>query len=332
MNTEQAAPDLSTVRAALDLARRAPSVHNTQPWRWAVAAHSVHLFADRTRRLPVIDPDGRELVISCGAALHHAQFAFRALGWRPEVHRLPNPADRDHLAAIELHRSTPIDRRALDLTAAAATRRSDRRPFLPDAVPAVLLDRITGAVHAAHGHLTVLTDPAARREVMVALAHADSVQRASPMYQAEIGEWAGRRVGSAEGVPARAMPATARLRRAMPGRDFGHGELESPPALDDGALLCLLSTPADDDLDWLCTGEALSALLLAATRSGLASCALSQVAEVRATRDLIRRVALHGGGEPQLVVRIGWPVTAEYPGPATPRRPLDDVVHEWTDY
>src|SRR5947209_9138282 len=228
VSIEQTAPDLSTTRAALDLARRAPSVHNTQPWRWAIAAHSVHLFADRTRRLPVIDPDGRELTISCGAALHHAQVAFRALGWRPEVHRLPNPANRDHLAAIELHRLTPIDRRALDLASAAATRHTDRRPFLPAAVPPHLIDRLAGAAHAAHGHLTVLTDRAAHREVVVALAHADSVQRANPMYQAEIGEWAGRRLGAAEGVPARSMPAEARLRRAMPGRDLGYGELESP--------------------------------------------------------------------------------------------------------
>ena len=332
MNTEHAAPDLSTIRAALHTACQAPSVHNTQPWRWAIAAHTVHLFADRTRRLPVIDPAGRELTISCGAALHHAQVAFRALGWRPQVHRLPNPADRDHLAAIELHPVTPIDRRALNLVAAASARHTDRRPFLPTAVSPHLLDRLTGAAHAAHGHLSVLTDPVAHREVMVALAHADSVQRANPMYQAEIGEWAGRRLGAVEGVPARDLPAAARLRRAMPGRDFGQGELEAPPAVDDGAALCLLATPADDELDWLRTGEALSALLLAATTNGLATCPLSQVAEVRATRDLVRRVALHGAGEPQLVVRVGWPVTAEYPGPATPRRPLEDVVREWTDY
>ena len=332
MTVEKTAPDLSTVRAALDVARRAPSVHNTQPWRWAVAAHSVHLFADRSRRLPVIDPDGRELTISCGAALHHAQVAFRALGWRPEVHHQPNPADRDHLAAIEFNRMTPIDEHALAWVTSAANRRTDRRPFLPSPVHAHLLERISGAARSQHGHITLVTEPAMRREVLVSLAHADTVQRANPMYRAEVGEWGRRRLGAVEGVPARVVPVHGPLHRAVPGRTFGPGELESPPAVDDGAILCVLSTPADDELGWLHTGEALSAMLLAATAVKLASCTLSQVAEVRAARDLVRRVVLHGHGEPQLVVRIGWPVTADFPGPSTPRRALDDVMHSWTDF
>ncbi|MGZ4520454.1 MAG: Acg family FMN-binding oxidoreductase, partial [Mycobacteriaceae bacterium] len=75
MSSARPTPDLETILAALDVACRAPSVHNTQPWRWAIAEHSVHLFADGSRRLPVVDPDGREMTISCGAALHHARVA-----------------------------------------------------------------------------------------------------------------------------------------------------------------------------------------------------------------------------------------------------------------
>src|SRR5437764_5789753 len=139
MNVEKTEPDLATIRTALDVACRAPSVHNTQPWRWAVADHSVHLFADRTRQLPVIDHDGRELTISCGAALHHARIAFRGLGRKPVVHRLPNPADPNHLAAIEFTPLPRIDQHVLALVAATADRRTDRRPYLPDPLPDPLL-------------------------------------------------------------------------------------------------------------------------------------------------------------------------------------------------
>jgi hypothetical protein len=99
--------------------------------------------------------------------------------------------------------------------------------------------------------------------------------------------------------------------------------------LDDGATLCVLSTGLDSALEWLRTGEALSAVTLTAAVSGLASCTLSQVAEVRVVRDLVRRVALGGAGEPQLVLRLGWPATATFPAPATPRRPLADVTGDW---
>lgn len=330
MKPEQTHPDRATVRAALDIACRAPSVHNTQPWRWIVADHSVHLYADRGRQLAVIDHDGRELVISCGAALHHARVAFRALGWRTDVHRLPNPAEPDHLAAIEFAPRTRIDQHILTLVDATTTRRTDRRPYLPDPVSAPLLDQLVGAVLAEGVDLTAVTEPARRRETVVALAHADARQRSNPMYQAEIAEWTGSRVGAVHGVPARNIPAPTVFARGGPGRDFGRGELELPPPTDDGALLCLLSTATDGPADWLRTGEALSALLLAATRAGLATCPLSQVTEQRVVRDTIRLAVLHGIGEPQLAVRIGWPVTAEFPGTTTPRRPLDDVLSEWS--
>jgi hypothetical protein len=150
------------------------------------------------------------------------------------------------------------------------------------------------------------------------------------MYQGELAEWTHSRLGAVQGVPARSLPAT--FPRSLPGRGFGAGELEVPPPLDDGAMLCVLSTAVDSGLSWLRAGEALSAIMLAATANHVATCALSQVAEVRTSRDLVRRVALDGAGEPQLVLRLGWPVTATFPGPATPRRPLADVVSRWRDY
>ena len=104
-------PDAGTIRTVLALTSRAPSVHNTQPWRWLVGGQSLHLYSDADRQLPNIDPDGRDLILSCGAALHHCVVGFAAVGWRAKVNRFPNPADPSHLAAIELSRSTadPVD-------------------------------------------------------------------------------------------------------------------------------------------------------------------------------------------------------------------------------
>src|SRR5919206_3994376 len=94
-------PDNETVRSVIALAVRAPSIHNSQPWRWVTGDSSVHLFTDADRQLPATDPDGRDLLVSCGAALHHARVAFAAAGWGATVHRLPNPARPAHLTAVE---------------------------------------------------------------------------------------------------------------------------------------------------------------------------------------------------------------------------------------
>ncbi|MGY2002678.1 hypothetical protein [Blastococcus sp. SYSU DS1024] len=127
--------DRTTVRAAVALANRAPSVHNSQPWRWRIGTSSIHLFADPDRALPITDPQQRGLIISCGAALHHLRVALLATGSASQVHRLPDPARPDHLAAVELSPAQPT---ADDLALAQAieNRRSDRRVFSTWPVPA----------------------------------------------------------------------------------------------------------------------------------------------------------------------------------------------------
>lgn len=317
-------PTRETMRSALELACRAPSVHNSQPWRWKLAERSVHLYQDRSRLLPALDPTGRELVMSCGVALHHARIAFTAAGWRPRVHRLPNPAHPEHLASIEFIRLSEIDTDAVALAMVAAERRTDRRPFLPDPVPEEILTSLSEAAEAERVTLTAAREEELRRELGVAIEHAGSVQRERPEYRRELAEWSGRHVAAEEGVPARAIPTVHS--RGMLERDFGlaaGGELPVP-VLDDGAVLAVLATPGDGFESWLAAGEALSAVLLTAGRRGLATCPLSQVGEVAVSRTHVRDQVLGGSGVPQLAVRIGWPVTAEFPVPVTPRRPLSE--------
>ena len=118
-------PDRETIHTALSLAARAPSIHNSQPWRWRVGARSLHLYADPERHLHNTDPDSRDLLLSCGVSLHHAVVALAALGWQAKVHRLPNPEEPDHLASIEVypHPATELD---VTLAAAIPRRRTDR--------------------------------------------------------------------------------------------------------------------------------------------------------------------------------------------------------------
>ena len=127
-------PDVETVRAVLTLATKAPSVHNSQPWHWRVGADCLHLLADPSRHLPRTDPDRRNMMLSCGAALHHCMVALAATGWRSKVHRLPDPADPDHLATIEAFRQAPGELDVM-LAAAIARRRTDRRTYAAGPVP-----------------------------------------------------------------------------------------------------------------------------------------------------------------------------------------------------
>ena len=94
-------PDTEIIAKAIRLACRAPSLHNSQPWRWVVGEAAVDLFADHERVVRSADRSGREAIISCGAALDHFRIAMAAAGWKTNVDPFPNPSDRDHLASLD---------------------------------------------------------------------------------------------------------------------------------------------------------------------------------------------------------------------------------------
>ncbi|WP_433716524.1 Acg family FMN-binding oxidoreductase [Nocardia sp. CA-084685] len=288
-------PDDHTVRAALALAVRAPSVHNTQPWRWRIGDRSVHLYLDPTRALPSTRPDQRDLVLSCGAALHHLRVAFAALGWSAVVRRLPNPAQPNHLASIEpvRHRPTPNE---IELSAAIARRRTDRRLFTEWPVPPGYLGLVTERAATLGATVRQVTDRS--RDYVVEAMRASAEQHAGdPEHRFEPAEW-------------RDGPATA--------AEYAHEP--------DFAELLVVGTSADDRLSRLCAGEALSAVLLTATNVGLATCLLTEPLETPTLRDRVRAGVLDNYGYPQAVIRVGWAPTGDGQLPRTPRRAVEDVL------
>jgi len=146
---------------ALRLAVRAPSVHNCQPWRWLVGPGSVHLYVDGSRQVPATDPHGRDLLISCGAALNHLLVALASLGWDARVRRIPNPARPGHLATVEPFPHTATSAQH-DLAAAIPRRRTDRRRFSPWPVPAELIGEMLELAHVYGVGLEAIAEPALR--------------------------------------------------------------------------------------------------------------------------------------------------------------------------
>jgi hypothetical protein len=319
-------PDEPTVRAAVSLATRAPSIHNSQPWQWRLADSSVHLFADTSRLLPVTDPDGCDLLLSCGAALHHLRVALAAEGWATTVTRLPNSSQPDHLAAVCFHQRTP-SAEDIALASAISHRRTDRRRFSSWAVPPSVLDDLTKLAAEEGAVLVPTTDPHDRFRLASAITEASLRQEANPDYASELAIWAGRSSLAVEGVPASNIPAHETHHDDVTMRAFPHGVLTQPPAgdQDDAGELLVLATATDEPVSRLRAGEAMSAVLLAATNFRLATCPLSQVLEIEATRELVRTRVLDGFGFPQIVLRIGWAPVENPPLPATSRRALAEV-------
>jgi hypothetical protein len=316
-------PDLETLQSALSLAVRAPSVHNSQPWRWRVGEHSLHLYANPDLHLPHTDPDTRDLMLSCGAALNHCVVALAALGWQSKIHRLPNPAEPHHLAAIELHRY-PANEVDITLAAAIPRRRTDRRHYSSWPVPQGDI-AVMGARAARAGVTLRRVDELGGLKKLVsqaAMRHATDRD-----YLAELATWSGR-YGATAGVPARSTPESDPT-ATIPGRAFAGAVLTQAPEVasaDDNAVVVALGTVDDDDISRLRAGEVTSLVLLTATALGLASCPITEPLEIPETRATVRADVFGGDEFPQMLLRIGWaPVNAD-PLSSTPRRSLSEVI------
>jgi hypothetical protein len=314
----------TALRQAAEVATKAPSILNTQPWRWLLRGGFLELDADRTRQVRSIDPEGRLLTLSCGAALHHARVALRARGWEPDVERLPEADRPDVLARVAVHRERAATSPELRLAGAIGHRHSDRRTVVAAApVGSARLDALRAAAAREGVGLHALTHEQ-RDTLMRAARQAQEVQAADEAYQRDLTAWTDERARG-EGVPRETMVSDD-LR--PPGlRDFARGGetgVYSEGGEDAMADFLVLYTGGDAPPDWLRAGEAMSAVWLTGTTDDVAVSVLSDVVEVLSSRRLVQRL-LPDEGIPQIVLRIG--INAQpAPPPASPRRRPDTVI------
>jgi nitroreductase len=317
-------PRSRALEQAADLAMQAPSVHNTQPWMIELRPDRLVLRADRSRQLTALDPLGRELVISVGAALLNARVALAARGWAAVAERLPDPDDADLLAVLRPVEGVPEPGLA-ELATAVGRRRTNRRRFTADELPDRLLRRLTSLAQDEGAILVPVVSDEHRRLVARLTAQADRWQNADAGYRAELRRWTTRSYAHGDGVPAEAVPhVTGREQRDLPLRDFdsrGTGGLPPRNLPEADRTLVLLATAGDDTLSWLRSGEALERLLLELTRQDWVASPLTQAVEVPLTRTQLRS-ALTWDAHPQILLRIGH---AE-PTPRAPRRRRSEVV------
>ncbi|GID26799.1 Acg family FMN-binding oxidoreductase [Paractinoplanes brasiliensis] len=305
---------------AAEAARFAPSIHNTQPWRWTVHSDRMELRPMAGRQLQVQDPEGKMLLLSCGAALHHARVALDADGWRYDVDLVA----ADPLAVLRLRERGVADPAAIRSFEQLPARHTDRRTVSDEPVPAAVLDALTAAAEQAGARLHLLTRDQVI-ELAVLVERAQKTESADEQLRAETAAWVGGDRADGAGIPDASIPAQAPL-TTVAERDFGTtGTLVPGPGHDNAASYAVLYGTGDEAVDWLRAGVALSAMWLLATEHGVTLVPISSPVEVPFTRRQLERT-IGAIGIPHFVMRLGVPDPANG-GPArTPRLPSDQVI------
>lgn len=285
--------DRETARTLMASTVLAPSSHNTQPWAFRPRNGGIDLLADRTRALPVNDPEDRELTISCGCALFNLRLAAAHEQVPLRITLLPDGVDQDRLAAVEMASSGPVPAELAALCGALTLRRTYRKTFVDASVPPAQVAALSDTATSESAWLQTIESDSARHAIAALVAEGDAIQWAMPSWRRELAQWMyPRRHGDGLSLPGLVVPVAQAVVR---GFDMGHGVGAKAQQLADASpLLAVLGTEADGPEDWLLAGQ----------RARL--------------QHLIGQ-----SGFPQILLRLGYPID---PVPATPRRPLESVI------
>jgi hypothetical protein len=315
------------LRFALQYAILAPSGHNTQPWLFRVENETVELYADRARALPVVDPEDRELTMSCGASLFHLRIALRHYGYRPMVEILPKLHDPDLLALVQLGDPYDATLEEQRLFRAIPRRRTNRSHFEDRPVPDSLLVDLQAAARLEGASLEIIRGEARRHDLVDLVAQGDRMQMSNKSFRRELAAWVrSNRGGNRDGIPGYGFGFADFVSVGGPfvirTFDLGGFQAARDRELADGSpVLAVITTQADTPRDWMAGGQALARVLLRARADKVWASFLNQPIEVESLRPRLRE-ALDTTGYPQLILRMGY-------GPEvrpTPRRRVAEVL------
>jgi hypothetical protein len=305
----------------------APSGHNTQPWLFKISKDGVKLYADRTRALPVIDPDDRELTISCGAALANFIIAANYFGFDAKFDLLPAKKDFDLLAEVNLTQGFEPSEDIKKMFKSITKRKTNRKPFEDKEIDGLVLQKMEILASEERVKLNIVRDNQLRELAVNIIEEGDKIQSNDKSFCRELAQWVHPdRKKSKDGIPVHSFGVGDLFAQTGPfyigNIDWGDLQAARDRNLVEGSpVLGIVESRGDTPEDWMLAGMALEKILLFAASENLSASYLNQPLEVPDLKNkLIKSLKLKG--VPQQILRMGYGKDVK----PTPRRNVDEVL------
>ena len=304
----------------------APSGHNTQPWTFAIVPDGIEVFADYTRRLPLVDPAHRELLMSVGAAIMNLRVAAAHFGFDSTVLYQRNPSETSAMALVSMRETCDANPSLRRLFPAILRRRTNRQPFDGEPIDADAASLLCD-VADEHPDVVQFVLPHDKMRIAELVVQGDQLQMEDGAVRGELADWMRpARTDAGDGICADALgapnilsPIAAALLRRV---DLGTLQGRRDAALIDTAPLLVVITSEDDPVSLLEAGQVLEQLLLTATLAELQYSFMNQPVQVATLRALLAPIG-RSPHPPQLLLRVGYAPPVAQP---MPRRELAEVL------
>jgi len=312
----------------LNYAVLAPSGHNAQPWLFRLTDEGVELVFNRSRALSIVDPDNREMLISCGAALGNLEVAARYFGYQANIQLGSFQENPDSLARVTLRKATLPKANDIALFEAITQRQTNRSPFTSEILSEEILSQCVEAVAAYAVEFSYCSDEKTKSEIAKLTMLADKHQYSKPWFRVELASWMhSNKTDGKDGMSAYryGLPDFFTPIASFMIRTFNLGNrvaLSNKRKIEAGSpVLGVFATQSDQQNDWVNTGRALAHVLLVLTSVGFSASYLNQSIEIDLFRRRLRR-EFDALAYPQLMLRIGRADTAGF----SVRRSVDDCL------
>ena len=297
----------------------APSSHNAQPWWFHIAGDAIEIHVDEERRLPISDPDDRELLLSLGACIANLRIAAAHFGFETTVMYEP-------VVTIALRETCGPDRSLARLFRSITLRHTNRRAFEERAIDDPALAELCDFIDATPDALRFIV-PHDQPRVAELVAKADCALMQRDAWRGELADWMRpNESGATDGIAGDAFgipgPVSALGPWMMRRFDLGPAQAAHDRDLAQRASGLIVVTAHDDRVSLLQAGETLERLLLLLTQLNISYSFLNQPIEVSEVRSELWSM-IRTTRPPQLLLRIGYARATVRP---MPRRPVENVV------
>jgi len=164
-------------------ATRAPSGHNSQPWRFVVKNSSIEIHPDFTRSLPVVDPDNRELYISLGAATENIILAAQDFGLLCDVNLFPKNKDYIQVNIQTGGKTCNTWHKLINM------RQSNRGKYSGQPLTAGDIAKLKAVTAEEGTHSTFITEPSDISPIVAFVKEGNRYQMSSPAFRSELLSW-----------------------------------------------------------------------------------------------------------------------------------------------